>query len=346
MSRFFCDCDCGFSTQVKNRLFWAPNQSCLPQRLRDDNKNKICIFEGVRRGGREENCPQNAVFLGKRHDNKISKVKTLLSSNFFVIAQAATPRKPLRFFLATDNSLAIAIFFCDFARKEMSPLRFGWRRGRLRQKIEAVCDCDFWCSQVKPRPSFPLFFVWKRQGKPPKEQGFFCPYRTSKIPEKEGSKAQNNKEFLARDKTRNSKKQGKEGEGRSGARRRRTAKEPLKGAIASVSFAALRLNRALVITESLATVITAIRFTCVCRHWIGNARLFIILFVRNSWRVCSQFWLSVCNSVWGPSNRESRGNPSLCWLGGGGGKGARKLWTKMLWTNLRYANRAIRAPPS
>ena len=28
-----------------------------------------------------------------------------------------------------------------------------------------------------------------------------------------------------------------------------------------------------------------------------NARLFIILFVRNFWRVCSQFWLSVRTSV-------------------------------------------------
>ena len=44
-------------------------------------------------------------------------------------------------------------------------------------------------------------------------------------------------------------------------------------------------------------------------------------FVRNFWRVCSQFWLSVRNSVWGPFNRKSRGNPSLCWLGGGGVKG-------------------------
>ena len=31
--------------------------------------------------------------------------------------------------------------------------------------------------------------------------------------------------------------------------------------------------------------------------FIRNARLFIILFVRNFWRVCSQFWLSVRNSV-------------------------------------------------
>ena len=43
-----------------------------------------------------------------------------------------------------------------------------------------------------------------------------------------------------------------------------------------------------------------------------TARLFIILFVRNFWIVRSQFWLSV---------RNSRGNPSLCWLGGGVLKG-------------------------
>ena len=49
-----------------------------------------------------------------------------------------------------------------------------------------------------------------------------------------------------------------------------------------------------------------------------RARLFIILFVRNFRRVCSQFWLSVRNSVWGPFHRVSKGNPSLCWLGGGG----------------------------
>ena len=55
----------------------------------------------------------------------------------------------------------------------------------------------------------------------------------------------------------------------------------------------------------------------------SNARLFIILFVRNFWRVCSQFWRSVRNSVWGSFNRNSRRNPSLCWLGGGGSRGAK-----------------------
>ena len=34
---------------------------------------------------------------------------------------------------------------------------------------------------------------------------------------------------------------------------------------------------------------------------LRNAHLFIILFVRNFWRVCSRFWLGVRNSVWGPS---------------------------------------------
>ena len=39
-------------------------------------------------------------------------------------------------------------------------------------------------------------------------------------------------------------------------------------------------------------------------HFFRNAHLFIILFVRNFRRVCSQFWWSVRNSVWGPFNRN------------------------------------------
>ena len=34
--------------------------------------------------------------------------------------------------------------------------------------------------------------------------------------------------------------------------------------------------------------------------------------------VCSQFWLSVRNSVRSPFDIHSRGNPSLCWLGRAG----------------------------
>ena len=58
------------------------------QRKRDDNKNKICAFRGRGgQGGRAENCPKR-FFHRKRHDNKILKVKILLSRNFVVMAQA------------------------------------------------------------------------------------------------------------------------------------------------------------------------------------------------------------------------------------------------------------------
>ena len=66
------------------------------QRRRDDNKNKICAFEGVGLGDREENRP-NTLFLfhGKGHDNKMLKVLILLPRKFVVIAQA--PRKDYRY---------------------------------------------------------------------------------------------------------------------------------------------------------------------------------------------------------------------------------------------------------
>ena len=38
--------------------------------------------------GAERKIVQNAIFRGKRHDNKILKVKMLLSRNFVVMAQA------------------------------------------------------------------------------------------------------------------------------------------------------------------------------------------------------------------------------------------------------------------
>ena len=62
------------------------------QRKRDDNKNKICAFqEGVGRGA-ERKIVQNAIFYGKRHDNKILKVKILLSRNFVVMSRAVQIR--------------------------------------------------------------------------------------------------------------------------------------------------------------------------------------------------------------------------------------------------------------
>ena len=67
-----------------------------------------------------------------------------------------------------------------------------------------------------PDPVLPfLVFFGKREGKPPKKQGFFYPRRTPKIPGKEGENAQKKKEILARKKKKQGipKRQGKEGQG-------------------------------------------------------------------------------------------------------------------------------------
>ena len=57
-----------------------------------------------------------------------------------------------------------------------------------------------------------------------------------------------------------------------------------------------------------------------------NARLFIILFVSNFGRVCSQFWLSDLNS---------RGNPSLRCVGRGGGQRGATIVNNYLVKKLR-----------
>ena len=64
-----------------------------------------------------------------------------------VLPPAPPQRRALRLY-CNQKSQPIAFFFCDISRKKASPLRFGWRRGRLRQKIAVMCNCDFWCSQV------------------------------------------------------------------------------------------------------------------------------------------------------------------------------------------------------
>ena len=51
-------------------------------------KIKFAILRGLGVGSREGNCPKNAVFRGKGHDNKIFKVQISLSKHFVVIAQA------------------------------------------------------------------------------------------------------------------------------------------------------------------------------------------------------------------------------------------------------------------
>ena len=47
--------DAGGDCAVKQRSFFQ---------RRDDNKNKICTFEGVGRGVLEDNCPKTLLFLG------------------------------------------------------------------------------------------------------------------------------------------------------------------------------------------------------------------------------------------------------------------------------------------
>ena len=55
-------------------------------------KIKFALFRGGVGRGAERKIVQNAIFHGKRHDNKILKVNILLSRNFVVMAQA--PRFP------------------------------------------------------------------------------------------------------------------------------------------------------------------------------------------------------------------------------------------------------------
>ena len=61
-------------------------------------KIKFCVFQGGWAGGAERKIVQNAIFRGKRHDNKILKVKILLSRNFVVMAQAPRRIEIIQFF--------------------------------------------------------------------------------------------------------------------------------------------------------------------------------------------------------------------------------------------------------
>ena len=78
---------------AKRHNFTSKRPFTMPPFLRESETTiKINLrFSGGGggQGGREENCPKR-FFHGKRHDNKISKVKFLLSRNFVVMAQAPT----------------------------------------------------------------------------------------------------------------------------------------------------------------------------------------------------------------------------------------------------------------
>ena len=57
-------------------------------------KIKFALFTGGVGRGAGRKIVQNAFFRGKRHDNKILKVKILLSRNFVVMAQAPRVGRP------------------------------------------------------------------------------------------------------------------------------------------------------------------------------------------------------------------------------------------------------------
>ena len=71
----------------------------------------------------------------------------------------------------------------------------------------------------------------------------------------------------------------------------------------------------------------------------GNVCLFMILFVRNFGRVCSQRWLSVRNSFLGPFGTNSRGTITL--LAGTGGERSTKIVNKHFATKLAFPNIVI-----
>ena len=69
----------------------------INRRRRDDNKIKFSLLRGGGPGGQRGKSSKTLFFRGKRHDNKILKVKILLSRNFVVIAQAPNKNKHKKF---------------------------------------------------------------------------------------------------------------------------------------------------------------------------------------------------------------------------------------------------------
>ena len=73
-----CDCVChSLGEEPPPRPQKIPTAVC--QRWRDDNRNKICVFEGVGHWGREDNCLKTLLFSGQCHDDKLLNVQIMLS---------------------------------------------------------------------------------------------------------------------------------------------------------------------------------------------------------------------------------------------------------------------------
>ena len=102
-----------------------------PKNLRESEttiKIKFAFFGGGGLGrGAERKIVQNAIFHGKRHDNRILKVKILLSRTFVVMAQA--PKIASDFFCD---------FFCDSLAIFLRFLRQHLRFSTLRFENEAI----------------------------------------------------------------------------------------------------------------------------------------------------------------------------------------------------------------
>ena len=74
-------------------------------------KIKFALFRpGLGRGAGRK-IVQNAIFHGKRHDNKILKVKILLSRNFVVMAQAPNGVLCISSSCVRDAEMTIKIIF-------------------------------------------------------------------------------------------------------------------------------------------------------------------------------------------------------------------------------------------
>ena len=67
--------------------------------------------------GAERKLPQNAFFLGKRHDNKNLNLKILLSRNFVVMAQAPSKSVSLfylRLVFVAYGGIRFGLFYLRF----------------------------------------------------------------------------------------------------------------------------------------------------------------------------------------------------------------------------------------
>ena len=91
---------------------------------------------------RDDSAIAIAIFWRRCHCQSVKKLQRLFSGMKSLFSRPEN----LAILPFDRKSLAIATLFANF--EEKSPLEFGWQWARLRQKIAAICDCDFWCCQA------------------------------------------------------------------------------------------------------------------------------------------------------------------------------------------------------